>query len=82
MISLHKLNDTAIQTLGNHNGISINGMAYKVKINGNQSKVWQYDLKLLKGPKLVIVKSNKSEGTLTNEDSLLSRIIEACENFD
>jgi len=75
MIKLNKLNSETIQIYGNSNNAKVNGFAYKVKVRGNQNKVWHYKLDITKETKFIKLHSNINEGTLLNEKLLLDRII-------
>lgn len=81
MINFHNINEELLQITGVHQNVKVNGIAHKVSMN-SQTKVWHYDLKLHKDSKLVKLKSNINEGTMSTKDNLLSRIKRECEKMN
>lgn len=81
MIKLNKISDDFIQVLGSVDRTSVRGAAFKAKVPGNSSTVWQYNLRFLQGQFLCKQESNPKEGTLTTEDLLRARIERECLEF-
>lgn len=75
----NKIDESYIQIYGEHNGMRVNGAATKVKVQGNQNKVWHYNLILFHEQKMIRISSNEKEGTLINEKHLRKRVEKVCE---
>jgi hypothetical protein len=81
MIHFNVLDENFIQVYGNYKEIHVNGLAHKVEVPGNQKKVWHYSLTLLCHPKMMKIRTNEKEGTLTTEDLLKESVERNCEKF-
>lgn len=77
MIKLNFINNNLLQIIGTSNRFSVSGIAHRIYINSTK-KVWCYDIKILRHPKLIKIASNKKDGTISNIDKLLEKIENIC----
>ena len=87
MVTIYKLfnliDEDTIQIYGTYGGLHIRGMAYRVYVTGNTSKVWHYRLTVLNKEKQMIkINSSPKNGTLTNTISLYDKILSLCEELN